>query len=178
MIQEDPQTSTTNLQQRGLFLIQGEINPEVSEQFIRWLIWEGLQDQPRELTVIINSPGGDLYEAWAMIDVMRMSPNKIKTLAVGSCMSAALLVFSQGQIRLSGDNTSFMSHQHTDSLESSKFHDTQSYHRESVRNNLKMQAQLKSATNLTERQLRRTLLSASDYYFDRREALEIGLVTG
>lgn len=168
------------LLQNSVFMITGEITNDLSDQFSRWLIAENLnyKGEARELTIFINSQGGDLYEAWAMIDLMKTSPHKIKTVAVGSCMSAALLVFSQGSLglRFAGSNTSFMSHQHTDTIESVKHHDLNSYARESGRNNLKMIQQLTLHTNLTDRQLKKTLLAETDYYFTTEEAIKIGLV--
>lgn len=168
------------LLQNSVFLITGEITGDLSDAFSRWIVAENLNfsGEPRVLTVIINSQGGDLYEAWAMIDLMKMSPHIVKTVAVGSCMSAALLLFSQGSAgyRYAGINCSFMSHQHSDTLESTKFHDTLSYHKESVRNNDKMLRQLLASTNLTERQIKKTLLDSTDYYFTTDRAVEIGLV--
>lgn len=183
MQSENPQeiNPQQTLLQNSVFMITGEINQDVSDQFCRWIVAENLnfQGEPRVLTVIINSTGGDLYEAWAMIDLIKASPHTVKTVAIGSCMSAALLLFCQGSQdhRFAGSNTSFMSHQHSDSWENSKFHDTQSGYRESQRNYEKMLRVFKEKTLLSEREIRKTLLGHTDYYMSAEEALKIGLAT-
>lgn len=186
MQSENPQDDNKDINpqqillQNSVFVVSGEITGDLSDAFNRWIIAENLNfsREPRTLTIIINSQGGDLYEAWAMIDLVKMSPHIIKTVAVGSCMSAALLLYSQGTEghRFAGSNCSFMSHQHSDSLDQTKFHDTESYYRESQRNNDKMLRLLLERTNLTERQIRRTLLGTTDYYMTTEEAQRINLV--
>jgi ATP-dependent protease ClpP protease subunit len=52
--------------------LSGEINEETVGEVVKWLIYENLgSSQNKILTLYINSTGGDLYEAFALIDVMQ-----------------------------------------------------------------------------------------------------------
>lgn len=52
-----------------------------------------------EITIRINSPGGEVYEAFAMVGRIKSSPCSITTEAYGHCMSAATLLLMSGDLR-------------------------------------------------------------------------------
>jgi ATP-dependent Clp protease protease subunit len=162
----------------SVYYLSGDIEEETITPLIKWLLYEGLNDKENKtLTIYINSIGGDLYQAFALIDIMKTSPHKIRTVGVGSVMSAAFLIFAsgtQGQ-RYSTANTSFMCHQYSDTTEG-KHHDLKATMKEGESCNQRMVDILKDASGLTAAKVKSKLLPASDVYLTPQEALELGIV--
>ena len=75
--------------------LSGEITDENIARAIKWIVTANLNKKPkRTLKLYINSTGGDLYESFALIDVMKNSYHNISTIGVGAIMSAAFLIFA------------------------------------------------------------------------------------
>lgn len=72
-------------------------------------ILESINDDP--ITVLINTPGGDIYQGLAIYDVLTGSTCHITTIAVGHCMSMGTIVLQGGDTRKSYPNTSFLIHE-------------------------------------------------------------------
>jgi ATP-dependent Clp protease protease subunit len=124
----------------------------------------------------INSTGGDLYQAFALIDVIKQSRHTISTVALGACMSAAFLIFaagSKGQ-RFASKNTSFMCHQFSESMDN-KYHDLKATMKENDTCNQRMIDILKEATGLTPSKIKAKLLPASDVYLTSEETINLGI---
>lgn len=62
------------------------------------------------VTIIINSPGGDVYQGMAMVDLVLNSSLFIDTIGLGMVASAALLLFLTGQNRVVGRHTTILWH--------------------------------------------------------------------
>ena len=157
------------------FLI-GDINEDTVGECVRWLLYESLNSKPKELTLYVNSTGGDLNQAFALIDTMRISPHPIKTIAIGNVMSAAFLIFASGAkgLRYVTKNTSAMCHQFNDAAEG-KYHDMQAAMRESEMCNQRMVNILKDATGLPINKVKSKLLPPSDVYFSATELLDLNI---
>jgi ATP-dependent Clp protease, protease subunit len=157
--------------------LSGEINEETVGEVVKWLIYENLgSSQNKILTLYINSTGGDLYEAFALIDVMRNSKYTIRTVGIGAVMSAAFFIFASGTKgeRYAGTNTSFMCHQFTESMDS-KYHDLKATMRENDLCNARMIQILKDSTGLVPSKVKSKLLPASDVYLTADEVIELGV---
>jgi ATP-dependent Clp protease protease subunit len=63
------------------------------------------------INLIINSEGGDLVAAIALIEVIGASVIPVRTIAIGECASAALLIFMSGHQRVTTPTSSLLSHQ-------------------------------------------------------------------
>lgn len=158
------------------FLV-GEISEESVSECIKWIVYENLDRRPdKVLTLYINSTGGDLYQAFALIDVMRSSKHPIRTIGIGSIMSAAFLIFASGTRgeRYIGMNTGIMCHQFTSGSEA-KYHDIKAEIKEADLCNRKMVDILKAATGLTNIKIKAKLLPASDVYLTVEELIELGI---
>lgn len=64
-----------------------------------------------EITIMVNSPGGDLYAAFAIIDRLQNSPCVIVTVGTGLVASAAVPILASGDIRKVTQNVSLMFHE-------------------------------------------------------------------
>jgi len=157
------------------FLI-GDISEDNINECIKWIIYENLDKRGNTLTLYINSMGGDLYQAFALIDVMRTSENPIRVIGIGSVMSAAFLIFASGTEgeRWAAPHTSFMCHQFSSGTEA-KYHDIKAEMKENEELNAKMVTILKEATGLAPSVIKKKLLPASDVYLTAAEAVELGI---
>lgn len=161
----------------GVHFLLGEIEDDNISEAIKWIVYENLdKKQDKILTLYINSSGGDLYQAFALIDVMRVSTHKIRTIGMGNIMSAAFLIFASGAEgeRYIAPNTGIMCHQFTDGVDA-KYHDIKAQMKESEYCNTRMVNILKEATGLDTRSVKGKLLPASDVYLTAEELIELGV---
>ena len=160
----------------SIHFLTGEITEETVEECIKWIVYENLDSKEKILTLYVNSTGGDLYQAFALIDIMQSSKHSVRTIAVGSIMSAAFLIFAAGTKgeRYLAANTGIMCHQFSGSADA-KFHDLKAEMKENELLNQKMVNILKEATGLAPSKIKTKLLPASDVYLTAQEALDLGI---
>ena len=161
----------------SIHYLSGEITAENVEECIKWIVYENLEAKEKILTLYVNSTGGDLYQAFALIDIMQSSKHSVRTIAVGSIMSAAFLIFAAGTRgeRYLAANTGIMCHQFSGGASDNKFHDLKAEMRENEFLNQKMINILQQATDLTPSKIKSKLLPASDVYMTVQEALDFGI---
>lgn len=164
------------LLENSVHFLTGEIDEDNINECIKWLIYENLDSKSKVLTLYINSTGGDLYSAFALIDIINNSSHPVRTIAVGAAMSAAFLIFASGDKgeRYVGKNTSLMCHQFSDSTEG-KYHDIKATMKDNELSNQRMVDILKAATGLAPSVVKKKLLPASDVYLTPEEAVELGI---
>jgi len=159
-------------------MITGDINDETVDKAIRWLLYENMDtsNADKMLTLYINSTGGSLTDAFALIDIIKSSKFVVRTIGIGNVMSSAFLIFSAGDKghRYVSKNTSGMCHQFTDSMDS-KYHDIKSAMKESESLNERMIRVLVETTGLPRAKVRTKLLGPSDIYLSAEEMVEFGV---
>ncbi len=162
------------LLENSVHFLVGEITEDNVNDCIKWLVYENLDSKSKILTIYINSMGGDLYSAFALIDIINTSTHPVRTIAIGSAMSAAFLIFASGDKgeRYVGQNTSLMCHQFSESTEG-KYHDIKATMKDNELSNQKMVQILKDATGLAPSVIKKKLLPASDVYLTPEEAIEL-----
>jgi len=162
------------------YYLTGDICEDTIEPAIKWLLYENMEDVPegeeKILTLYINSYGGDLYQAFALIDIMNRSRYPIATVAVGAIMSAGFMIFASGTkgCRFVGENTGVMCHQFS-SGSSGKYHDIKAASKENDSMNERMLNILRSASGLPDRQIRSKLLSPTDAWLSPKELVDLGI---
>jgi ATP-dependent Clp protease protease subunit len=159
------------------FVLSGDITEENINEALRWLIYENTSDEEKELTLYVNSTGGLLNDAFALIDMMRHSKHTIKTIGFGNVMSSAFLIFAAGTrgYRYIAKNASILSHQYSDELSESKHHDIKSFSKECDNVNERMVSLLKTCTDLNGSTIKRKLLPASDVWLKAEELVDLGI---
>jgi len=155
--------------------INGDINEDTIGKAIRWIIYENLKGED-PLTLYINSDGGNLTDAFALIDIMRMSKKPIRTIGIGSVCSSAFLIFVAGTKghRMIGKNTTIMCHQYSEVTEG-KFHDLKTKLKEAQRMNQRMIDLLTECSDLDARTVKTKLLPPSDVWLSADEVVELGI---
>lgn len=166
-----------DLYTNGIHYLTGEIGQFNTTPLIQWIISENAKPVKKEyLTLYINSIGGDLYDAFAVIDMMKSSKIPIKTIGLGSLMSAAFMIFVSGERggRTLAKNTSIMCHQFSTSYEG-KEHDIKASERETRFVKQKMLDIIKNSTDMDERTIKRKLLPPSDVWLSAQECIDLGV---
>ena len=94
---------------RIIFLGQ-EIDPDVANIVIAQLLY--LDQIPnKEITIYINSPGGDVDSGLAIYDTMQFVSAPIKTVCVGLAASMASIILVGGDTRLALPHSKILIHQ-------------------------------------------------------------------
>ena len=119
--------------ENSIHVLTGEICEENIAAAIKWILYENLESKDKIITLYINSTGGDLYSAFALIDIMKHSQHPIRTIGIGAVMSSAFLIFASGSKgqRMAATNTSFMCHQFSSGVEA-KYHDLKAEMKETL----------------------------------------------
>ena len=164
-------------QDAGVHFLVGEIDEESVNETVKWLAYENFDPRPdRVLTLYVNSQGGDLYETFGLIDMMRNSQIPVRTIGYGSAMSAAFLIVASGAPgeRYITKNCGIMCHQMSATEEMGKYHDIKATRKETDRLNKAMYDIIKETTGLDGRIIKTRLLPAHDVYMTAEEMIEFG----
>ena len=164
------------LLENHIHFLYGEIDESNIMDAIYWITYENLKPGNDMLTLYINSDGGNLQDAFALIEVMQKSKKPIRTIGIGSVCSAAFLIFAAGTKgeRLISETASVMCHQFSDGY-SGKYHDIKAAAKESDLANQRMVNLLKEFTELETRTIKSKLLPPSDVWFTADELIELGV---
>lgn len=128
--------------------------------------------------LMISSPGGDVYAALKMVDLMEASSLTFHTIAAGACMSAAALVFSFGARRYVGPRATIMLHGVRMDFMEGKLKDVEVEATEMRRLNTMMWTLMSKNIGQDDEFLQNRLDARNtDCYFSPAAALELGLAT-
>lgn len=124
------------------------------------------------IEIIINSPGGDVYSAWALIGAIEMSQTPVHTIVSGLAASAGFLIFISGHKRIVHRHATLMIH----ALSTGYYGQIQEL-KERMAINDKVQKQIESyiveRTNITQEKLDDIRERKFDWYITAEEAIEL-----
>ena len=127
------------------------------------------------IKLIINSPGGEIYNGMALIDVIDNSQTPIHTVCHGAAMSMALIVYAAGHVRYASKYATFMYHEAAYEIEGKvAFHKQEL--KETERIDKICDAYLISKTKFTDKTLKPHRDRQAEWYFDVKVAQKYGLV--
>jgi ATP-dependent Clp protease protease subunit len=162
------------LADNGIMVLMGEVNEANVKPVIEWILHENFvrKKKRKELLLMVNSDGGSLADAFALIDVMRTSAIPVKTVGLGMIASAGLCIFIAGEPgrRVLTPNTSILSHQfawHS----AGKAHELFATVKEFELTQQRMVELYVQCTGLDQDTIRQVLLPPQDVYLTASEAL-------
>ena len=91
----DDQLASRLMHQRIVVLGQ-EVDEEIANRICAELLLLSAEDQRRDISLYINSPGGSVSAGLAIYDTMRLIPNDVSTLAMGIAASIGQFLLSAG----------------------------------------------------------------------------------
>lgn len=134
------------------------------------------KDRPKQIKMIINSPGGEVPSAFALIDTMKGSRIPIYTYGLGEIASCGLLTFIAGAKghRYITRNTAILSHQFSwGSI--GKEHELMAQVKEFNNTSQRIVEHYKRCTGQTEANIKKYLLPAEDVWLTPKEAIKFGI---
>jgi ATP-dependent Clp protease, protease subunit len=173
---QEPQKNTT-LDDRGVYLFFEDFNSISARALVHWILSKNFNPGSLDhLTLVINSPGGSLQDAFAIIDVMNGSKLPVHTVGIGEICSAGFATFINGAKghRILTPNTTIMSHQFSWGARG-KEHDLISVQKEFGLVGQRMIKHYKKCTGLSEKVIREKLLPESDVWLSATEALKLNI---
>jgi ATP-dependent Clp protease protease subunit len=165
--------------ENGLIYFSDHFDSTTTKPVINTIIEKNLLPQaerPKEITLVINSPGGQVHSAFALIDTMKGSAIPIKTIGLGMIASCGILTFMAGTKgrRFITPNTSILSHQYSWGS-AGKEHELFARVREFELSTARMIDHYKKCTGLSEKKIREILLPAEDVWLSAKEAVKYGI---
>lgn len=174
----DYDTFGTVLNDNGMYVFMDEVEAESIRPVVEWILHENhvRKKKLKELLLLICSNGGNMSEAFALIDVMSSSQIPIKTVGLGSIASCGLLIFLSGTKgrRVLTPNTSILSHQFSWDVEG-KAHELFATVREFQLTEQRMVEHYRKCTGLDDETIRKVLLPPQDVYLSAEEALKYNI---
>ena len=163
----------------GIMYFSDGFDSNTTKPVIQAIIEKNLMpnsQRPNELTLVINSPGGQVHSAFALIDTMKGSAIPVKTVGLGMIASCGLLTFMSGTKgrRVITPNTSILSHQYSWGS-GGKEHELFARVREFELSTDRMIQHYKKCTGLSEKKVRDILLPPEDRWLSAKEAVKYGI---
>ena len=87
------------------------INSDVANIINTQLLWLDSIDPGKEITMYINSPGGEVYSGLSIYDTMHIIKSPVKTICVGLAASMASILLAAGKERYALPHSRIMIHQ-------------------------------------------------------------------
>lgn len=166
------------LQDTGMYVFMDDVDAESIKPVIEWILYENhiAKIKKKELLLMICSNGGEMSEAFALIDVMAASAIPIKTVGLGCIASCGLLIFMAGNKgrRILTPNTSILSHQFSWHSEG-KAHELFATVKEFKLTEQRMIDHYKRCTGASDAQIRKYLLPQQDVWLSGEEALKLNI---
>lgn len=86
----------SRLLKENIIFLSGEIESHTANIIIAQLLFLQSEDPKKDIQIYINSPGGSVTDAMAIMDTMNHVKNNISTVCVGMAASAAAWILSSG----------------------------------------------------------------------------------
>ena len=77
-----------------IIMLSGEINDQMANSIIAQLLFLDAQDNTKDISLYINSPGGVITSGLAIMDTMNFIKSDVSTIAIGMAASKTCPTFS------------------------------------------------------------------------------------
>lgn len=158
-------------------LLFGGISDKQASELIAWILMNNmLETPPEELVLLINSPGGDVHSAFAIIEAIKGSKIPVRTIGLGQVVSAGLMIFMSGEkgMRVLTPSCSVMSHSFSTGM-SGTYHELSNIRKEIDEVHRKIVNLYTSSTNKPEKYVTKHLLNHNDAYMSPEDAVKFKL---
>jgi ATP-dependent Clp protease protease subunit len=163
----------------GIQLLFGEINSNVAAETCAWILEANVvpeEERPKSLILFINSEGGELPAAFAIIECMRGSSVPVQTVALGNICSAGLIIFMNGKkgFRTVTPTCSIMSHNYSTGI-IGNHHELLAVQKELNYTHKRILDTYKRCTGLSDKIITEKLIGAQDNWLTPKEAVDFGI---
>ncbi|MCQ2599536.1 MAG: ATP-dependent Clp protease proteolytic subunit [Alphaproteobacteria bacterium] len=160
-----------------IVMICGQIEPNMANSIVAQLLFLESENPNAEISVYINSPGGDVSAGWAIMDTMQYIKSPVSTIGMGlvASMGSVLLAAGTKGKRFALPNTSIMIHQPLSGFEG-QVTDMEIRMREAQRTKQTLIRQMSDFTGRDEQELFNAM--ERDNWMQPEQAKEFGLIDG
>ena len=155
-------------------LLVGEIDKDLSEKVMRQLLLlESISEEP--ITLLIDSPGGDVYAGFSIFDVIRFIKAPVRIVGIGLVASAAalILIAVPKDRRFGLPNSSYLIHQPLSGMNGVAT-DIEFHAKELERTRLHINELLAEATGQALEKIIKD--TDRDFWMNAQEAMQYGLI--
>lgn len=156
-------------------LINGEIEKDLAERVIKQiLIMDNLSGDP--ITILIDSPGGDVYSGFSIYDIIRFVSAPVRVIGMGLVASAAALIFLAvpRERRFGFPNSSYLIHQPLSGIQGVAT-EIEIHARELEKTKVRLNEIISEATGQRLERVARD--TDRDYWMNAKEAEEYGILS-
>ena len=166
------------LSKREIFLT-AEVNAATSNELLKQLMYLESQDAGQEITIYINSPGGEVISGLAVYDFISLMKSPVRTVCTGTAASMGAILFLAGKKREMLPHTRLMIHDPSfsgGSIGGKKSHE--------IRHELEKLDEVRTAlaeiiAEKTGKSIEEIYdVTSDDTFYSAKEAIEFGLATG
>jgi len=175
---EDKFVPIPSIEDHHYYLFNKDFNADSCGDCIAFILERNLmpKNKPKQIKMIINSYGGAVDSAFALIDTMKGSPIPIFTYGLGCIASCGLLTFIAGKKgnRYITRNTSILSHQFSWGS-FGKEHELFASVKEYNNTHKRMVEHYQKCTGMKEKDIKKYLLPPEDVWLTAKEAVKYGI---
>lgn len=177
LFEEDEPTAVEKLDDRTIF-ITGEIGEDLFNTAIIPIMKLNKQEKNfkthEPIKIYIESEGGSLIHAFALIDIIRTSEIPIHVYGIGYVASAAFMILTAGHKRFAYRNTSFLFHEASWAMQQDKMTVMKSNVKEIENTEKRIVQHLGEFTEITEDMVREN--ESKEWWMDTQEALKLKVI--
>lgn len=104
---------TSELAKKRIVLLSGDFDFKLASDIVSLLLIMDFEDSEKEITIYINSDGGDVDCLLAIYDTIQIIKSPVKTVCIGCAYSAGAMILAAGTpgLRFASENSNIMIHQ-------------------------------------------------------------------
>ena len=106
----DAYTPESSLLKKRMLFFTEEVNADSGNRMIEYLLYLDMDDPGKEITICINSPGGEVVSGLAVYDTIRSLKSPVRTVCIGTAASMGSILFLAGEKREMLPHTKIMIH--------------------------------------------------------------------
>ena len=165
----------SRLLKENIVFLGGVIDDDTANIIIAQLLFLQFENPKKDIQLYINSPGGSVSAALAILDTMHHVKNDVSTVCVGMAASAAALLLSAGKKgkRFSLPNSEIMIHQPMGGAQGQAT-DIEITAKQIVKLKAKLNKMMAENTGKTVVQVEKD--ADRDYYMSAEEAKKYGII--
>lgn len=160
----------------GVHLMFGEVDGESMKEAIKFVVKANMLYN-EDITILLNTVGGETSEGFALIDVMDASRLPIRVVGMGNIISMGMLIMCAGTKgkRVMLKNSCAMAHQFSAWMDG-KFHELVSTQKAMEYLRMQMITHFTRHTKMSEKQISDIMFSPTDRYLSPTECKKLGII--
>lgn len=165
------------LGQRKIFLSQA-VDAETMNDLFQRIYYLETVDPGKDITLFINSPGGEVVSGLAVIDLINSISSKVNTVCIGTAASMGAMLFLSGKERIMLPHTKIMIHDPSygrADMSHKKPDEIEEFVKDLKKTRDVLVEIIAKTTGKKVSEIKK--VTKEDSYFDAKEAVEFGLAT-